>query len=168
MDLSPVDQIFELALDLPEKEREKMLAKLAVDEPETAAEVRRLLANPNCRVDFAATSRSRQPVSHLHHVAVQVEDIGKAAEWYRSVLGCEIEYQDQTWAMLALANMRLALVIPEQHPPHFCVTRDDATKFGELTTHRDGTKSVYIKDPWGNSIEVLDRESLPADQKRGS
>ncbi|MCA8953355.1 MAG: VOC family protein [Planctomycetes bacterium] len=97
----------------------------------------------------------------MHHVAVQVEDVARAVEWYRSVFACEVEYQDATWAMLAFANLRVALVVPAQHPPHLSLVRADAAKFGPLTGHRDGTRSVYVVDPWGNSIEIMDRDSLP-------
>jgi hypothetical protein len=45
-------------------------------------------------------------------------------------------------------------VLPQQHPPHFALLRDPAL-FGEPKTHRDGTRSVYLHDPSGNSVEVL-------------
>lgn len=160
MDHSTVDQYFELALDLPERERERMLTRLADDEPAVAAEVRRLLANPTARRDFACSSTSMRKPDTVHHVAVQVDDVARAVQWYRSVLSCEVEYEDATWAMLEFGNVRLALVTPERHPPHLCVVRRDARKFGELTPHRDGTRSIYIVDPWGNSIEVMDEGSL--------
>ncbi|MEM7263438.1 MAG: VOC family protein [Planctomycetota bacterium] len=99
----------------------------------------------------------------IHHVAVQVDDIKEAVEWYRERFRCEIGYQDATWALLQFENTALALIIPEQHPPHFAVERDDAGKFGELTGHRDGTKSTYLEDPFGNFVEALE---LPASMKR--
>jgi catechol 2,3-dioxygenase-like lactoylglutathione lyase family enzyme len=34
-------------------------------------------------------------------------------------------------------------------------TSPRAEGFGALTTHRDGTRSTYVKDPAGNSVEIL-------------
>jgi hypothetical protein len=66
-----------------------------------------------------------------------------------------VTYQDATWAMLEFANTRLALVIPSQHPPHLGFVTPDAEKYGELKTHRDGTRSIYVADPAGNAVEFL-------------
>ena len=35
------------------------------------------------------------------------------------------------------------------------VARADAEVHGELTPHRDGTASVYVRDPWDNVIEFM-------------
>lgn len=91
----------------------------------------------------------------LDHVAVAVDDVASAVDWYRGRFRCEIAYQDDTWALLRFANTRLALVIPEQHPPHIGFVSPDAESFGKLRLHRDGTRSTYLKDPAGNSVEVL-------------
>jgi len=92
----------------------------------------------------------------IHHVAIPVPNVAQAVEWYTSRFNCCVEYIDDTWALLAFANTKLALVLPEEHPSHFALTRRDANKFGELVTHRDGLNSVYITDAFGNSIEVLE------------
>jgi catechol 2,3-dioxygenase-like lactoylglutathione lyase family enzyme len=91
----------------------------------------------------------------IHHVAIQVNDIKVAVEWYQDKFDTKILYQDDTWALIKFANLSLALVLPDQHPPHFAIENDEAEKFGELTKHRDGTASVYINDPFGNSIEII-------------
>ena len=98
----------------------------------------------------------------LHHVAVTVDDIARAVSWYRQRFGCGISYQDETWALLDFDNFKLALVLPQQHPPHLAVCRPDAESFGALHEHRDGTRSTYTRDPWGNCIEVLDSASVEA------
>jgi len=92
----------------------------------------------------------------IHHVAIPVPNVAQAVEWYTSRFNCCVEYIDDTWALLAFANTKLALVLPEEHPSHFALTRPDANKFGELVTHRDGLNSVYITDAFGNAIEVLE------------
>ena len=91
----------------------------------------------------------------LHHVAVSVDDIAKAVEWYTTHLRCKVSYQDNTWAMLDFENVQLALVIPAQHPPHLGFVTPDAEKYGELKKHRDGTRSVYTADSAGNAVEFL-------------
>jgi hypothetical protein len=54
--------------------------------------------------------------------------------------------------------MRLALVIPSQHPPHIAFEHPHAERFGPLKAHRDGTRSTYIADSAGNPVEVMARE----------
>ena len=103
-------------------------------------------------------------LDYIHHMAVSVPNIAKSLEWYTSRFNCEVEYVDETWALLAFANTKLALVLPKEHPSHFALQRPDANKFGELVTHRDGIKSVYISDTFGNTIEILEdpkRSGLP-------
>jgi catechol 2,3-dioxygenase-like lactoylglutathione lyase family enzyme len=90
----------------------------------------------------------------LHHAALRVKDVKTAVEWYKQRFKCEVEYQDATWAMLAFANVRLAFVLQEQHPPHIAVEGDPAV-YGAPKQHRDGTCSVYLKDPDGNNVEIL-------------
>ncbi len=93
----------------------------------------------------------------LDHVAIAVTDIAAAVDWYTRTFRCSIAYQDETWALLVFANLRLALVIPAQHPPHIAFQHQHAEQFGPLKTHRDGTRSVYVQDPAGNSVEIMGR-----------
>lgn len=103
---------------------------------------------------------SSKQLDMIHHLAIQVEEISRAVQWYQTQFKCEIKYQDATWALLHFQNIDLALVIPGQHPPHFAVTTEQAEAFGPLKTHRDGTRSVYIKDSEGNFVECMDPSSL--------
>jgi extradiol dioxygenase family protein len=90
----------------------------------------------------------------LHHVAVPVTNVKDTVDWYTQKFDCKVTYQDETWALLQFANISMALVLPNQHPPHFAVLGDPAV-YGEPKTHRDGTRSVYLKDPSGNAVEIL-------------
>ena len=96
----------------------------------------------------------------LHHVAISVNNVADAVQWYQKTFRCQLEYQDDTWAMLKFANASLALVVPDQHPPHIGFATPEAEKYGELKTHRDGTRSVYISDSSANAVELLDPDSL--------
>ena len=96
----------------------------------------------------------------IHHVAVSVTDVAAAVSWYTKTFACRVAYQDESWAMLEFANIRLALVVPGQHPPHLGFTSSRAADFGALKTHRDGTRSTYVADPAGNSVEILDADSV--------
>lgn len=96
----------------------------------------------------------------VHHIAIEVEDIDRAIAWYESRFDCKVGYRDDTWAMLDFENVKLALVIPSQHPRHVGFSRPDAAKFGKVKTHRDGTVSVYVKDSEGNAVEIIDAKSV--------
>jgi catechol 2,3-dioxygenase-like lactoylglutathione lyase family enzyme len=91
----------------------------------------------------------------LDHIAIPVEDIAAAVDWYKREFRCQVTYQDDTWAFLKFGNIKLALVIPSQHPAHIAFVSPEAEKHGQLKAHRDGTRSIYVKDPSGNSIEIM-------------
>ena len=93
----------------------------------------------------------------IDHVAVVVEDIDKAVEWYTTQFKCEVEWHDTSWAFLKFANCGLALVRPGEHPNHFAILTNEIDKFGQAVAHRDGTRSIYKSDPDGNTYELLER-----------
>ena len=91
----------------------------------------------------------------MHHIAIEVKGIDEAINWYKKNTNCRITYQDKTWAMIQYENISLALVLPGMHPPHIAFEKNNAEDYGELKPHRDGTASVYIKDPANNAVEIL-------------
>ena len=99
----------------------------------------------------------------LHHVAIQVDEIEAAVTWYRKHFRCEVAYQDESWALLKFANISLALVLPEQHPPHLGIVSDAAIGRSDLIQHRDGTRSTYERDPSGNVVELMEPNSVATD-----
>lgn len=103
----------------------------------------------------------RKFMDKIHHIAIQVESIAKSVDWYKENFDITVSYQDETWAMIDFENTSLALVIPEQHPFHFAIESKDAGSYGQLTEHRDGTASIYIKDIDGNNVEMI---KLPDDE----
>lgn len=94
----------------------------------------------------------------IHHVAITVGNVAEAVEWYSSRFRCRVAYHDETWALLKFANTSLALVGGGLHPPHIGLMLPQADRFGSLKTHRDGIQYVYINDPSGNTVEVLQQQ----------
>jgi len=91
----------------------------------------------------------------IDHIALPVQDIKQAVSWYTQQFACELEYQDETWALLRFANVKLALINPTQHPLHVAVLSEHPEQYGEVKKHRDGSISSYFKDPNGNSWEMV-------------
>lgn len=96
------------------------------------------------------------------HVAVPATDIAQSVEWYQARFAAKVLFQDATWAFLQVGGTKVALVSPQQHPPHFAVSLTeealaDAAKLAgtPVDTHRDGTKGIYIYDPSGNAVELI-------------
>lgn len=104
---------------------------------------------------------SKTKLAAIDHIAIPVTDVAASVNWYTSNFNCIIEYQDDTWAFLKFDNIKLALVVTHQHPPHVAFVSPDAESYGTLKKHRDGTRSIYIKDPAGNAVEILAEDSLP-------
>lgn len=94
-------------------------------------------------------------MSRLDHIAIQVEKPEEAAEWYIENFKANLLYADDTWAFVEFENIKLAFVVKNQHPPHFAFEVEEL-EGGKL--HRDGSRSVYKKDPWGNIYELVKYE----------
>ena len=94
----------------------------------------------------------------IDHIALQVEDVRESVDWYVDQYGCSITYCDNTWALLQFENIKLALVVEDQHPYHIAfevdTMYDDWPMKGKL--HRDGSISKYVEDPSGNKIELIE------------
>jgi catechol 2,3-dioxygenase-like lactoylglutathione lyase family enzyme len=92
----------------------------------------------------------------LDHIAINVANIEKSICWY-SDLGFATLYEDTTWALLQRGSIKLALTLPNQHPPHIAIRVVDTDHFpnGKISTHRDGSKYLYQKDPDGNVVEWI-------------
>jgi len=91
----------------------------------------------------------------VDHIAIQVDNPQKAAEWYIENFGAELLYVDDTWGFVGFENIKLAFVVKSQHPAHFAFEKPDL-EVGKL--HRDGSRSQYKRDPWGNIYELVKYE----------
>ena len=68
---------------------------------------------------------------------------------------CKVNYQDKVGLELQFDNIKLALVLPNEHPPHIAFV-DESIENG--TKHRDGSESIYEHDTFGNIIEKIKYE----------
>tara|TARA_B110000438_G_C15795514_1_gene642682 strand:- start:947 stop:1273 length:327 start_codon:yes stop_codon:yes gene_type:complete len=92
----------------------------------------------------------------VDHIAIQTENIKSTLSWYLSSFECETLYEDKSWALLKFENINIALVSPNEHPPHIAIKVKNIFEFGKPSTHRDGINYIYKKDDHGNVIELVD------------
>ena len=54
----------------------------------------------------------------IDHIAIQTNSIKDSVVWYQKMFKCEIEFEDDSWALLKFQNTKLALVVPDEgvHP----------------------------------------------------
>ena len=91
----------------------------------------------------------------IDHIAIQTHSIKESINWYKTMFDCEVEFEDSTWALIKFENTKLALVIPDQHPPHIAIKRKNLEKYGSPVKHRDGSESVYVDSPDENTFELI-------------
>jgi catechol 2,3-dioxygenase-like lactoylglutathione lyase family enzyme len=96
------------------------------------------------------------------HVAIPSKDIPRAIEWYRARFNATVLYKDETWAFMQVGGTKVALVTSAQHPPHFALSltaealRDAAALAKvDVENHRDGSRGIYLFDPDGNAVELI-------------
>jgi hypothetical protein len=87
--------------------------------------------------------------------AGQVSEFERVVDWYRTRFNTRVLNRGGSRALLRFANIRPALVTPRQHPAHVALDSDAAERFGARVRHRDGTRSVYIEDSEGNTVEIM-------------
>jgi catechol 2,3-dioxygenase-like lactoylglutathione lyase family enzyme len=104
------------------------------------------------------------PIDHIA-IPVRDDDLDDTIDFYLDNFGCEVIYRDDTWGFLRFGNIKLAFVVPDEHPPHLAFVSPRAEEFGILKTHRDGTRSVYISDPSHNTIEIMAEAEAKAEAK---
>ncbi len=122
-------------------------------------------------------------VKRLGHVAIRVEDVGRAKSFYMS-LGMKLVWDDQDWCYLETGEGSdgLALLGPSYKVagPHFAFhfskesevqiahqeLKEAGVQVSGLHAHRDGTASFYLQDPEGNWLEMLYHppEGIPSNQ----
>ena len=113
--------------------------------------------------------KTAEALTEVAHVALAVADIGQSVRWYTSSFACSVIIEQKTFALLQFANLKLALVLPSQEPPHLAFLREDALQFGELSRRNDGLLSTYLSDPTGNVVELVASSSaLPSSSEEAA
>tara|TARA_B100000945_G_scaffold4469_1_gene3750 strand:+ start:260 stop:562 length:303 start_codon:yes stop_codon:yes gene_type:complete len=96
-------------------------------------------------------------LSPVDHIALQTRDIKSTVSWYTNNFECDIVFEDDTWALLKFQNINLALVSPNEHPPHIAFRVNNIFEHGKPSTHRDGISYIYKEDNFGNVIELVEK-----------
>lgn len=98
------------------------------------------------------------------HVAITVSSesmMKNNVKWYCDQHDAKVLYQDATWSLLSVGGVKVAFVLPQQHPPHIAFRIDHNQRVSlseaghEFKKHRDGSESCYIKDLCDNHLEFL-------------
>ena len=122
-----------------------------------------------------------KPLARLHHVSVLVADTTRALDFYRGVLGLEIDDRRPdlgypgAWLQLDEAQVHL-LELPnpdpiEGRPAHGGRDRHFALSVAQLepvvqalerdgiayTLSRSGRRALFCRDPDGNAVEIIER-----------
>ena len=118
----------------------------------------------------------------LRHLALNVENVSRAADFYRCVFGMRVVWQpDQDNAYLSSGCDNLALhrgdaggreaqsldhlgfivaAIEELEAGYEWAQQNQLDIARPLRRHRDGSVSYYVRDPDGNVIQVLYEPSI--------
>jgi lactoylglutathione lyase len=109
---------------------------------------------------------SRPPVRALgvNHVALEVDSVDAALEWWARFLRFELRGRRPAMAWIDLGDQFIALSEPRSQAAdasrHFGLVVDDkealraALRAADVDVPRRG--SLRFRDPWGNNIEVVD------------
>ena len=98
----------------------------------------------------------------LHHIVLRVPDIAPAVKWRVKTRNLDTVHQDQTLTLLDTENMSIVLVLRSRHLPNVVFKSLEAEKYGDLTTHRGGSESVCVQDPFRNTVEFLEPAAVRA------
>jgi len=98
--------------------------------------------------------------SHVDHIAIRVDDLNAAEEWYCTNLHGKVTFRDEKYIRIKLQNTNIALIDKKYYPwEHIAILvenkEDLPHEIGETIKHRDGTVGVYVKDPFGNYLEYI-------------
>jgi len=99
-------------------------------------------------------------MSVVDHVAILVDDLLVAEEWYTQKLSGKVTFRDPKYIRMRVSNTNIALIDKKHYPhPHFGILvekiEDLPLELGDTVYHRDGTVGVYVKDPFGNYLEYI-------------
>jgi len=98
--------------------------------------------------------------SIIDHIAIKVDDLEVAEEWYCNNLAAEVTFRDEKYVRIKVENTNIALIDKKHYPwEHIAILVENKEelphKLGETIEHRDGPVGVYVKDPFGNYLEYI-------------
>lgn len=102
--------------------------------------------------------------AEFDHIAIKTKDVATSVEFYkRNFDGVEVLHEDETWGLLNVGGMKIALVTQGEHPPHISFRVDMKEEFeeyaakmnGKIKVHRDRSESFYFKDDSDNAVEIV-------------
>lgn len=126
----------------------------------------------------AVVGRGRPSSLRLQHVALNVGELQACERFYREILGLEVIWrlnEDSVYLTNGSDNLALHRA-PQSRPPgpqslgHIGFALEDESAVDAWhdylsargvaivappRTHRDGTRSLYCKDPDGNTVQLL-------------
>ncbi|HAI38199.1 MAG TPA: hypothetical protein DCM40_08795 [Maribacter sp.] len=95
----------------------------------------------------------------VDHIAILVDDLDLAEEWYTSQLNAAVSFKDSKYIRIKVQNTNIALIDKKHYPyAHIGILVDDVNNLpadGLRVEHRDGTIGVYVEDPFGNYLEYI-------------
>jgi extradiol dioxygenase family protein len=100
----------------------------------------------------------------VNHVALEVDDIDAALEWWSRFFDFELRGRRRTMAWIDLGDQFVALSAPRSQPAddgrHFGLVVDDKERL-RVALQEAGVPvaesgSLRVRDPWSNIIEVVD------------
>jgi len=98
-------------------------------------------------------------MSKIDHVAILVDDLEVAEEWYLEHTTGFVTFRDEKYVRLSVDNTNIALIDSKHYPhAHIGILIEDAEDLpsnGLRVEHRDGTIGVYVEDPFGNYLEYI-------------
>ena len=156
-----LDDYFDYAMDLDEVGRAKLMERLQADDPALAARLQDALTNQVTNPDFLCqrkpAPRAEGQPDLLLATALRVGDLARAVQWYSKHFCCEVLQQDDQQATLGFGSTRLVLQRLEAEQPALTIVSPDVAELGPSHRRADGVRALQLTDPWGNTVEVVDR-----------
>lgn len=100
----------------------------------------------------------------VNHVALEVDSVDAAIEWWSRFFVLELRGRQSGMAWIDLGDQFVALSEPRSQPAddsrHFGLVVDDKERLraalGDAGIDVPGSGSLRFQDPWGNAIEIVD------------
>ncbi len=112
----------------------------------------------------------------INHVALEVDDIDEALEFYGQFFDFTLQNRSTTMAFIEMGDQFIALSSPRKQ------SRDDGRHFGLVVDQREGLREkleaagveivtprrLDFMDPWGNRIEIVPYEDIQFVKQQGA